>query len=185
MLEPVHNQKLRLCIEAFRMSPVESVYVDAHKPSLWARRTKLSFQCASRLTSRSPAMVYISLHIVFHPLYLKKDHTLVYWQHSCEINKKLYEFIQIYTYGSWDESAIAPATVFPSETISKRLHNLASICTAKAQVIIESLDRIQHLPTAKFIIFTDTLSCLQTLQWMTLDHLLIGMVKRRCLCIIK
>ena len=29
-LDPIHNQGLRLCIGAFRTSPVESLYVDAH-----------------------------------------------------------------------------------------------------------------------------------------------------------
>ena len=31
MLDPVHNQGLRLCLGAFRTSPVESLYVNAHK----------------------------------------------------------------------------------------------------------------------------------------------------------
>ena len=35
MLDPIHNQGLRLC-------PVESLYVDAHEPCLGARRAKLS-----------------------------------------------------------------------------------------------------------------------------------------------
>ena len=42
MLDPVHNQGLRLCLGAFRTSPVESLYVDAHEPCLGARRAKLS-----------------------------------------------------------------------------------------------------------------------------------------------
>ena len=42
MLDPIHNQGLRLCLGAFRTSTVESLYVDAHEPSLGARRTKLS-----------------------------------------------------------------------------------------------------------------------------------------------
>ena len=33
MLDPIHNQGLRLCLAAFRNSPVESLYVDAHEPS--------------------------------------------------------------------------------------------------------------------------------------------------------
>ena len=38
---PVHNQGLRLCLGTFRTSPVESLYVDNHEPSLGARPTKL------------------------------------------------------------------------------------------------------------------------------------------------
>ena len=51
MLDPVHNQGLRLCLGAFRISPVESFYVDAHEPSLGATRAKLSLQHASKVNS--------------------------------------------------------------------------------------------------------------------------------------
>ena len=37
-LDPVHNQGLRLCLGAFRSSPVESLYVEAHEPPLEIRR---------------------------------------------------------------------------------------------------------------------------------------------------
>ena len=51
MLDPVHNQGLRLCLGAFRISPVESLYVDAHEPCLGPRRAKLSLQYASKIKS--------------------------------------------------------------------------------------------------------------------------------------
>ena len=51
MLDSVHNQGLRLCLRTFRTSPVENLYVDAHEPSLGARRAKLSLQCASKIKS--------------------------------------------------------------------------------------------------------------------------------------
>ena len=51
MLDPIHNQGLRLCLGAFRTSPVESLYVDAHEPSLGARRAKLSLQYATKIKS--------------------------------------------------------------------------------------------------------------------------------------
>ena len=51
MLDPIHNQGLRLCIGAFRTSPVESLYIDAHEPCLGARRAKLSLQDASKIKS--------------------------------------------------------------------------------------------------------------------------------------
>ena len=49
MLDPIHNQGL--CLGAFRTSPVESLYVDAHEPSLGARRAKLSLQYATKIES--------------------------------------------------------------------------------------------------------------------------------------
>ena len=51
MLDPIHNLGLRLYLGAFRTSPVESLYVDAHEPCLGARRAKLSLQYASKIKS--------------------------------------------------------------------------------------------------------------------------------------
>ena len=44
MLDHIYNQGLRVCLGTFRTSPIESMYVDAHEPSLGARRAKLSLQ---------------------------------------------------------------------------------------------------------------------------------------------
>ena len=51
MLDHVHNQGIRLCLGAFRTSPVVSLYVDAHEPCLGARRAKLYLQYASNIKS--------------------------------------------------------------------------------------------------------------------------------------
>ena len=51
MLDPIHNQGLRLCLGAFRTFLVESLYIDAHEPCLGARRAKLSVQYASKIKS--------------------------------------------------------------------------------------------------------------------------------------
>ena len=48
MLDPIHNQGLRLALGAFRTSPVASLYVEADEPSLYSRRKKLSLQYAIR-----------------------------------------------------------------------------------------------------------------------------------------
>ena len=40
MLDTVHHQGLRLALEAYRTSPVESLYVEADEPSLYLRREK-------------------------------------------------------------------------------------------------------------------------------------------------
>ena len=49
MLDPIHNQELRLALVAFRTFPVASLYVEADELSLYSRREKLSLQCAIRL----------------------------------------------------------------------------------------------------------------------------------------
>jgi len=51
MLDPIHNQGLRLCLGAFRTSPQESLYVEANEPSLYFRRSKLSMDYATKLQS--------------------------------------------------------------------------------------------------------------------------------------
>ena len=40
-LDPIHNQGLRLCLGAFRTSPMESLYVEANEESLYERRERL------------------------------------------------------------------------------------------------------------------------------------------------
>ena len=58
MLDPIHNQGLRLCLGAFRTYPVESLYVDAKEPSVGARRAKFSLQYASKIKSLSKHSTY-------------------------------------------------------------------------------------------------------------------------------
>ena len=68
MLDPIHNQGLKLCLGAFRTSPVESLYVDAHEPCLGARRAKLSLQYASKIKSLPKHPAY---NTVFDNKYMK------------------------------------------------------------------------------------------------------------------
>ena len=49
MLNPIQNQALRLCLGAFRTSPVESLRVEANEMLLYKRRIKLSMQYAVKL----------------------------------------------------------------------------------------------------------------------------------------
>ena len=51
MLDPIHNQGLRLALRAFRTSLVASLYVEADEPSIYSRREKLSLQYAIRLAA--------------------------------------------------------------------------------------------------------------------------------------
>ena len=49
MLDPIHNQGLRLALGAF--SPVASLYVEADEPSLHSQREKLFLQYAIRFAA--------------------------------------------------------------------------------------------------------------------------------------
>ena len=57
MLDPIHNQVLRLALGAFRTSPVASLYVEADGPSLYSQREKLSLQYAIRLAANPSKIV--------------------------------------------------------------------------------------------------------------------------------
>ena len=73
------------------------------------------------------------------------------------------------------------ALVFPSDTLSSmRLPHSTSIFTAEICAIIKALELIKDSVASKYIIFSDSLLCLQALQYMKLEHPLIGMVIRKC-----
>ena len=57
-LDTVHNQGLRLCLGAFRTSPVQSLYVEANEPPLDMRRTRLSLQFGVKLMSNEVNPAY-------------------------------------------------------------------------------------------------------------------------------
>ena len=65
-LDPVHNQGLRLSLGAFRSSPVESLYVEAHEPPLEIRREKLALQYILKLKANPGNPAY---DVVFNPKY--------------------------------------------------------------------------------------------------------------------
>ena len=68
-LDPIHNQGLRLCLGAFRSTPMESLYVLAHEPSLYDRRKKLALQYYTKLKANPDNPAY---KLVFHPNYVNK-----------------------------------------------------------------------------------------------------------------
>ena len=62
-----------------------------------------------------------------------------------------------------------------------RLPDSASVFTAEVWAIIKALEQIKISTASKYIVFTDSLSCLRALHHMKLEHPLIGMVIRKCL----
>ena len=69
ILDPIHNQGLRICLGAFRTSPMESLYVEANEESLYRRRERLSIQYALKLKSIPKHPAYKS---IFQPKYSTK-----------------------------------------------------------------------------------------------------------------
>ena len=64
MLDPVQHQAIRLCLNAFRTTPVDSLHVEANEMPLDLRRLKLAMQYAIKLFAnpRNPAY-----NVVFTP----------------------------------------------------------------------------------------------------------------------
>ena len=115
-------------------------------------------------------------------VHLKKDHTdaSVYQQLFMEIRDRYRDHIPVDTDGSRVGNYLACATVFPPNTvISMRLPDSASIFTAEIWAIIKALEEKKYSVASKYIVFTESLSCLQALQSMKLKHPLIGMVIRK------
>ena len=50
-LDPIHHESLRLVLGAFRTSPIDSLYADAHEAPLQIRREKLALQYYTKLKS--------------------------------------------------------------------------------------------------------------------------------------
>ena len=116
-------------------------------------------------------------------VHLKKDRTdaSIYQQLLMEIQDRYCDYIPVYSDGSRDGNAVACAKFFPSNTvISMRLSESASVFTAEVWAIIKALEQIKDSVASKYIVFTDSLSCLQALHHMKLEHPLIGKVIRKC-----
>lgn len=61
-LDVVHNQGLRLCLGAFKSSPVDSLYIDAHEPPLSLRRDHLLLNYFNRIRYQTGHLVHHSLN---------------------------------------------------------------------------------------------------------------------------
>ena len=76
-LDTVHNQGVRLCLGAFRTSPVQSLYVEANEPRLGMRRTRLSLQyCVKRMSSEVNPAYSVVFQSDFIVTYEAKDRAI-------------------------------------------------------------------------------------------------------------
>jgi len=57
-LDPIHHQALRICLGAFRTSPVKSLYVEACEPPLYLRRLRLSLNYYLKLKAHPENPAY-------------------------------------------------------------------------------------------------------------------------------
>ena len=124
--------------------------------------------------------ISVTYCIVLDLVHLKKDRTdaSIYQQLFMEIRDRYRDHIPVYTDGSRDGNSVACATVFLIKH-RMRLPDSALIFTAEIWAIIKALEEIKYSVASKYIVFTDSLSCLQPLQSMKLEYPLIGMVIRK------
>ena len=65
-LDPIHHQGLRIALGAFRTSPAQSLYIEAHEPSLTTRRFKLSLNYVLKLKSLPENPAYSCVFLNFN-----------------------------------------------------------------------------------------------------------------------
>ena len=84
-LEPIQNQGLRICLGAFRTSPMQSLYVEANEPPLYLRFDKLCVQYALKLRSNPDNPAYdVVFNPQFYDLYDKKPSAIRSFGHRIE-----------------------------------------------------------------------------------------------------
>ena len=114
-LVPVHNQGLRLSLGAFRSSPVESLYVEAHEPPLEIRRDKLALQYILKLKANPENQ---ACDVVFNPksqeLYRNKESATDSFGIHC---KKLLKEAKIYV-GEIAINSIPDVPIWNSEPVT-------------------------------------------------------------------
>ena len=78
--------------------------------------------------------------------------------------------IDIYTDGSKERDKVAAGAVVNNDIFSVRLPDEATIFTAEAKAVELAFEYIRISKNTHFTIFSDSLSCLQSLHNMNIDH---------------
>ena len=87
-----------------------------------------------------------------------------------DITSHYSDFKHIYTDGSKDGPKVAAACVSPRQSRKSRLPDNASIFSAESQAINMALDYIEEANLSKVIIFSDSLSVLQSINNSKIDN---------------
>ncbi|GFR07118.1 putative rna-directed dna polymerase from mobile element jockey-like protein [Trichonephila clavata] len=220
ILDPVHHQGLRLCLGAFRTSPVESLYAEAYEPPLDLRRKYLCLNHFMKIQSMKTNTAYsylfnfslydfnghcssltflqpfhfrirdlindLNLNIgrialckisevpPWKVIYPKVDFTLSCYSKACtlastyrtlylEYRELFSDYEPIFTDGSKSESHVGSAVVSLITVITDALPISASIYTAELHALRIAIEHISLSCSKKFIIYTDSLSALQSI----------------------
>ncbi|GBN29183.1 putative RNA-directed DNA polymerase from transposon X-element, partial [Araneus ventricosus] len=87
-----------------------------------------------------------------------------YPRRRCSSRQEYDDFIAIYTDGSKSADHVSFAVVFPNTTFSFKLHSSCSVFTAEIAAVLLALEKISDCLERKFIIYTDSLSVLESLK---------------------
>ena len=89
---------------------------------------------------------------------------LVYQQHFAELKAQYPEHVSIYTDGSKDGVSVTAAAIVNNKTLTCRLPDNSSIFSAEAKAIQIALDAINDSKAGRYILYSDSLSCLQAIK---------------------
>ena len=97
-----------------------------------------------------------------------------------ELRHKYSDFCHIYTDGSKVERKVATAYVCPYETRSYRLRDGCSIFTAEVKAIDKALKYVKVSSVERFVIFSDSMSVLETIESQESKNPLVNRVLQTC-----
>ncbi|GFQ96972.1 putative RNA-directed DNA polymerase from transposon BS [Trichonephila clavata] len=171
ILDPVHHQGLRLCLGAFRTSPVESLYAEAYEPPLDLRRKIRDLINDLNLNIGRIALCKISEMPPWKVIYPKVDFTLACYSKACtpvstyrtlylEHRELFSDYEPIFTDGSKSESLVGSAVVSLSTVITDTLPISPSIYTAELHALRIAIEHISLSRGKKFIIYTEPFKAL-------------------------
>jgi len=89
---------------------------------------------------------------------------LVYQQHFAELKTQYPEHVSIYTDGSKDGVSVTAAAIVNNHSLTLRLPDNSSIFSAESKAISIALEAIRGFKHKSYIIFSDSLSCLQAIN---------------------
>ena len=89
---------------------------------------------------------------------------LIYQQYFAELKSSYPDHVSIYTDGSKDGVSVTAAAIVNSQPLTCRLPDDSSIFSAEAKAIQIALEAIRGLKAGPYILFSDSLSCLQAIQ---------------------
>ena len=153
MLDPIHHQALRLCLGAFKTSPIESLYVEANEPRLQDRREKLALQYALKIKANP---TNIAFDTVYHA-----NFNILYERHTSKISSFGVRISKILSQIQWDMTTIAdfsypqvPTWQLPKPYVDLELCKFGKSVTSP-DIYLSYFNERQEIYSDHFPIYTD------------------------------